>query len=223
MLMVKITRIFFVTFLLLLFSTCGILFPVRKSPYKTFKENSIYKPFDVIIVPGCPYNGKNWNKIMKNRIYWAKFLYDKGYTKNIIFSGGAVYTPYVESKIMALYAISLGIPQQNIFLEEKAEHTTENVYYSYNIAKEKGFKNIALATDPYQVNNIVKFLNKYKLEIKLLPMQYDTMEIMNRLEPKIIAASALVDTSIFISLKDRESFFKRLRGTKGENIILNKD
>jgi len=203
---------------LLFLTSCYVFNPIRKSPYNTFTSNSTYKPYDVIIVPGAPYNGKNWNKIMRDRIFWSKFLFEKGYTKNIIYSGGAVYTPYVESKIMALYAQSLGIPKENIYTEEKAEHTTENVYYSYRLAKEMGFKKIALATDPYQTNNLHGYLKKNKFEISLLPILYDTVSIIKDLEPKILPESALVDTTTFVSIKERESFFKRMRGTMGKNV-----
>jgi uncharacterized SAM-binding protein YcdF (DUF218 family) len=214
----KIEFTFSIFILLILPISCTVISPVRKSPYKTFVSNCVSKPFDVIIVPGIPYNGVSWNSIMKQRVYWSKFLFDNGYASNIIYSGGAVYTPYIESRIMALYAEALGIPKDHIFTEEKAEHTTENVYYSYYLAKEKGFKNIALATDPYQTNNLHSFLKKYKLEIKVLPIQYDTMYVMARNEPKINSTWALADTASFVSIKNRESFIKRLKGTMGKNI-----
>lgn len=212
-------RLLFLAILILLsLTSCYVFSPFRKSPYKMFVSNVSQKPFDLIIVPGAPYNGKNWSKVMRDRIYWSKFLFDNGITKNIMYSGGAVHTPYVESKIMGLYAEALGIPKSNIYTEEKAEHTTENVYYSYKLAKEKGFVKIALATDPYQTNNLHGYLKKNAYDISLLPIQYDTVSIMNKLEPKIVALSAQVDSATFLSLKKRESFFKRTRGTMGKNI-----
>lgn len=207
-----------VALVLFTFTSCYVFNPFRKSPYKMYNSNVSNKPFDLIIVPGVPYNGKNWGKVMRDRIYWSKFLYENGITKNIMYSGGAVYTPYVESKIMALYAEALGIPEANIYTEEKAQHTTENVYYSYKLAKEKGFKKIGLATDPYQTNNLHGYLKKKKYEIALLPIQYDSVAIMNKLEPKIFPISALVDTATFVSLKKRETFLKRMKGTMGKNI-----
>lgn len=205
-------------FLFVVFSTCTVINPVRKSPYKTYVANIIHKPFDVIIVPGIPYDGKKWNSIMAQRIYWAKNLYENKITKNILFSGAAVHTPYVESKIMKLYALELGIPSEHIYIEEKAEHTTENIYYSYNLAKEMGFNNIAIATDPYQINNLRSFLKKQNFDLKLLPIQYDSIVTIKLLEPIIDPSAAKVDSLTFVSLKKRESFFKRLRGTMGKNI-----
>ena len=62
---------------------------------------------------------------------------------------------------MALYGQSLGIPSGNIYIEDKAEHSTENVYYSYKKAKNLGFNRIALATDPYQSKMLKRYLKKY--------------------------------------------------------------
>ncbi|MDQ3045927.1 MAG: YdcF family protein [Bacteroidota bacterium] len=159
---------------------------------------------------------------MRSRIQWAKFLWEKKYANNIMFSGGAVHTPFVESRVMALYGIEMGIPKENIFTEEKAQHSTENVYYSYHLAKERGFNNIALATDPFQTNNLKSFIKKYKMEITLLPILYDTVYVMDKIEPKIDLTWARVDSATFIPLKKREKLFKRLKGTAGKNIDYNK-
>src|SRR5690606_38309843 len=108
------------------------------SAAKTTRASLAHAPFDAIIVPGVPYDGVHWSETMMARVKWSKYLYDKGYAKNIIYSGSAVYTPYVEADIMALYAQSMGIPEEHIFSETRAEHSTENVYYSYRLAKEHG-------------------------------------------------------------------------------------
>ena len=56
--------------------------------------------YDAVIVPGVPFNEPSWDKPMLMRVVWAVHLYKRGITKNIIMSGSAVYTPYVEAKIM---------------------------------------------------------------------------------------------------------------------------
>ena len=106
--------------------------------------------------------------VFKARILWPKYLFENGITKNIIFSGAAVYNPYVEAKIMKMYAESLHIPSANIFIETQPEHYTENVYYSILMAKQMGFKNIAVTTDQYQaiiiiiIKNFIKKLSGFK-------------------------------------------------------------
>lgn len=177
------------------------------------------KTFDVIIVPGVPFENGNWSDVMKIRVYWSKFLYDKGITKNIIYSGSAVYSPYYEAEIMALYAIELGIPKENIFTEIKAEHSTENVYYCYKKALQLGFKSIALATDPYQSKMVKAFIRKeLENEVTMIPIVFDSLRALNpaMIDPTINYQQAF--DSNFVSLKEREGFWKRFRGTLGKNI-----
>lgn len=201
-------------FFLLLFSSCGVFAPSSRQTV----ENSLQSaPFDAIIVPGVPYNGEELSETMRIRLGWAKYLYDNGFTKNIIYSGSAVYSPYVEAKVMALYGESMGIPKENIFIEDKAEHSTENVYYSYQIAKEHGFKKLALATDPFQTNSLRSYIKKFELPVELIPVIYDTLKTLDSIKVKIDASTAKIND--FISIKERESFFKRFRGTMGKNVV----
>jgi hypothetical protein len=187
-------------------------------PEKCYTEALADKPFDAIIIPGFPHDSiKGWDRIVQGRVYWALFLYQKGITKNIIFSGSAVYTPYVESKVMALYAEQLGIPKEHIFVETQAEHSTENLYYSYILAQKQGFHTIALATDPVQSSFLVSYKRKFKLtNLKFIPILYDTLMVMKKADPKINADSAFVKD--FIALPERESLYKRVRGTGGAKI-----
>lgn len=172
------------------------------------------KTYDAIIVPGVPFENGQWSDVMKIRVYWSKFLYDRGIANNIIYSGSAVYSPYYEAEIMALYAIELGIPKEHIFTENKAEHSTENVYYSTKMAKKMGFKQIALATDTYQAKMLKRFIkNTMKGEIDIIPIVYDSLSALN---PIIKFDKAFKEN--FVSITEREGFWKRLNGTRGNNI-----
>lgn len=205
--------------LILAISSCKYFRPKPPELYqKALKE----KPYDVIIVPGVPFNGVSWDTIMKYRVLWATYLYRKGIAKNIIFSGAAVYSPYYESKIMALYGKALGIPARNIFVDTIAEHSTENVYYSYQVAKKQGFKTIALATDPYQSGKLMRFTRKrFKLDIAHIPFVEDSLNVMKGLNPVIDPSSAKVKD--FHSIMETQTKFHRLMGTLGRNIKFEKE
>lgn len=131
---------------LVLFSSFGLKEKVEKSNKKYFSR----APYDVAIIPGYPYSTKPEFALLDCRMNWAKELYDKGIVKNFIFSGGAIHTPYVEAQVMKIIADTLGIPLEHVFLEEHAPHSYQNLTYGTKLAKELGFKNIAVATDPYQ-------------------------------------------------------------------------
>ncbi len=204
---------------LLAFQSCLTRMIDKES--KHFFDKSIEQgSFDAIIVPGYPFDGKKWDKVMKVRVVWSYYLYASGLAKNIIYSGSAVYSPYVESKIMKEYAIALGIPEEHVFIEEEAEHSTENIFLSCKMANAMGFKRVALATDPFQNKWMHKFYKKHDCKMEYLPSQVYIVDSMNIGDPKIFIDSAFVEN--FISIKERESIWQRWRGTQGENIDFEK-
>ena len=186
---------------------------------KLYAEAVAKAPFDAIIVPGVPFNNGRWSRVMKGRVYWSKFLYEKGIAKNIIYSGSAVYSPYEEGKIMVAYAKAIGIPAEHVFSEVRAEHSSENVWYSYRLAQNLGFRRIAVASDPFQTKMLRKFTRKkVSPDIALLPIVEDSLKLMEpaMTDPEIDPAPAYREH--FVNIKQRESLFKRLRGTLGNNI-----
>jgi uncharacterized SAM-binding protein YcdF (DUF218 family) len=199
---------------IILFQSCFFMGPSSRA---RLKKAALQKPFDVVIVPGLPlYNGK-WDTLLKARILWSEFLYRKGYAKKVLYSGNAVYTPWIESRSMALYAGQLGIPKEDILLDTIAEHGTENLFYGYLIAKQNGYDKIALATDPFQCAMLHRFARKnFRNKIFFIPVIYDS--ISDRTGIKIEIDSSACRRSGFVCLQDRENYRKRLKGTRGKNI-----
>ena len=215
----KLNKIFqagyFLLIILLSFNSCTF----SKKECRELLENAMKKKYDVVIVPGVPFKNGKWSYIMKGRVYWSKYLYDKGITKNVIYSGAAVYSPYYESKIMALYAEKIGIQKENIFIDTLAQHSTENVYYSYKKARSLGFERIALASDPFQTKMLKRFTRKVvSPDVGLIPFDADTLLAMQpeMIDPEIDYQKAFVKD--FISLPQRKKFLERFKGTQGKDI-----
>jgi uncharacterized SAM-binding protein YcdF (DUF218 family) len=200
---------------LFVFSSCSYS---KKSAAKLLAEAKT-KSYDIIVVPGVPFNTPEWDRVMRGRVFWSKYLYDLGIAKNIMYSGSSVYSPYYEGDIMALYAEALGIPKEHIFSETKAEHSTENIYYSYKKAKQLGFKTVALASDQFQTKSLSRFSRKkLSKDIGMIPW---VMPIIRELDAKLTTPQIDHQKAFnpdFISIKKREGFWKRLRGTRGKNI-----
>lgn len=198
----------------LFMSSCMLFTP---SAGKLYKRSLAQHPqYDAVIVPGVPFNEPKMDNVMLMRVTWAVHLFKKGYAKNLIMSGSSVYTPYVEGQIMKLYAVALGVPEDKIFVEDKAEHSTENVWYGYHLGKAKGFKTIALATDPFQTKMLYRFGKRRTKEVAFLPVIFDTLRTLPHITPEIDHQS--VKISNFVSLPERESWWKRFKGTRGKNI-----
>ncbi len=212
----RILKSFLIAFTLAALVSSCVMF--RPSPAKLFTRAEKQQPYDVIIVPGIPFDGKNWNSIMKSRVLWSHYLIEEGIAKNVIYSGSAVYTPYVEAKIMAMYGEALGIPRENIFVETEAQHSTENIYNSYQMAKKLGFTRIAVATDPFQSAMLMGFTKRrFKLPIAHIPFKMDNMAMLDDIaDPSIEPEPAYVED--FKAITETQTFWYRMRGTMGKNI-----
>jgi uncharacterized SAM-binding protein YcdF (DUF218 family) len=200
---------------ILLLNTCAF----SPKVCQTLLKESLQKKYDMIVVPGVPFENGQWSAAMKGRVYWSKYLYDQGIALNIMYSGSAVYTPYIEADIMALYAEKLGIRKENIFTETLAEHSTENIYYGYKKARKLGFERIALASDPFQTKMLRRFTRKIvDPYVGLIPIVYDTLSVMESKmsDPEIDFQKAFVTG--FKPLPERETFLERLKGTRGLDI-----
>ena len=207
-------RILFILICVLGFQSCMFLGIRQNKHYKSVEQ---IKPVDVIIVPGLPLYGGKWDTLLKARIIWSDFLIKKGIATNVLYSGNAVYTVWKEGPSMALYATQLGIKNENILIDTIAEHSTENLYYGYLQAKQKGYKTIAVATDPFQCELLRKFAKKnFKEEIYFLPIIYDS--IRQQMKVELTIDTTLTKATHFIPLEQRQDYKERLNGTRGKHI-----
>ena len=204
-----------IIFFLVLLSACSFS---NKASHRLY-DRAATKTYDIIVVPGIPLNDSLvWDPIMTGRIYWAKFLYDKGIAKNIMFSGAAVHTPYYEAMVMALYAEALGVPKDHIYTETMAEHSTENIYYSYKKSKKLGFTSIALASDPYQSKQLRSFAHwRLSRSVGIIPFVIDTLKAMQPTMKNPVIDYSLAFKKDFVPLEKRQSRWKRFKGTLGWN------
>jgi uncharacterized SAM-binding protein YcdF (DUF218 family) len=186
---------------------------------KLFQQAEKNAPYELIVVPGVPLENGQWSSTMKARVVWSVYLFKKGITKNIMYSGAAVSTPYIEAAVMAAYARALGVPAEHIYTEPIAEHSTENIYYGYKKGRSLGFTKIALASDPFQTKMLSGFASK-KLDsaIGLIPMVYDSLQIAMNEVGSISLNFDSLEVKPFRALKEREGFSQRFRGTRGKNI-----
>lgn len=86
----------------------------------------------------------------EERVNYAVELYKKGIAKNIIFSSGA-QSVFPEPYVMKALAVSLGVPEGAIILEDKAANTYENVKKTARILESRGWKTIILVSSPYHM------------------------------------------------------------------------
>ena len=169
-------------FLLAILVLCSS-FGLRDQVLRSNKKYLPKAPYDVIIVPGYPYYETNPPfALLTCRMNWVKELFDQHIASNIIFSGGAIHTAYVEAKVMKIISDTLGIPQNHVFTEERAPHSFQNVTYSVKLAKKLGFKKIAIATDPWQFSYMRLFLGAAP-GVHILSFSPDSLEAQKYFKP----------------------------------------
>jgi uncharacterized SAM-binding protein YcdF (DUF218 family) len=216
----KKSLLFSLLIITITFSSCSLALKRAQTIYSEVSQHQTQ--YDAIIVPGVPLKNGAWDSTMKARVLWSVYLYKNGLTKNIIYSGSAVYTPYYEAVAMGLYAQKLGVSPEHIFYDTLAKHSTENVYYSYKLAKQLGYKKVALATDPFQSVMLKGFTRKrFQSHIQHIPVIFDLIKPMNNLNPSIDADVAFKPS--FKSIVETESLPYRLMGTMGKQIDLGPD
>ncbi|MDI1356479.1 MAG: YdcF family protein [bacterium] len=183
----------------------------------TRRAKAAHPQYDVIIVPGIQFTEPVWDRVLQMRLIWAKHLYDRGLTKNIITSGSAVYSPFVEAEIMKEYLVAMGVPKEHVIVEPRAEHSTENLWYGYKLAKRKGFKTIALASDPFQSKMLYRFAKKRThKEVFFLPVIIDTLRGLPHDAPVINYEPLRIQN--FVPITEKISKRQRFKGTMGRNI-----
>lgn len=198
----------------LVLSSCMLFKPSEEK--LTRRALAAHNSYDAVIVPGVPFKEPYWDRVMQMRVIWAVHLYKRGLTRNLIMSGSSVYTPFVEAKVMKAYAMKMGVPEDHIFIEDRAEHSTENVWYGYKIAQAHHFGNVALASDPFQTKLLLRFGKRRIKNLYYLPVLFDTLRTLSHDTPTIAYEHLRVPN--FVPLPERQSKLERLKGTRGKHI-----
>lgn len=107
---------------------------------------------DAAIVLGAAAWGKNPSPVFKERIRHAVDLYQQQRVEILIFTGGTIKEGYRSEALVGRdYAIKLGVPEQDIVIEDNSRDTYENFLFT-----KKEIRNLSLATflvvsDPYHM------------------------------------------------------------------------
>lgn len=107
--------------------------------------------------------GNSIDAILKARIYAAVLAYKNNRIKKIILSGNGSKNPdndgILESDKMKDLAIRMGIPKDDIIIEDKSNNSVENIEYSFNLIKEP-FDSIAVITSEFHLKRCKAIINK---------------------------------------------------------------
>lgn len=113
----------------------------------------------IILAGGVNYDGTLPSN-PKLRVEKGVELYNQGKAKKIIMSGAYGFwldwlkkaPPIHEAEAMKTYALSLGVPNENVLMEEDSKDTLGNAYFvKVSILEKNNWKNIIVVTSDYHL------------------------------------------------------------------------
>ena len=118
--------------------------------------NEVPQKSDVIIVLGGD---------AANRVGYGAKLYQSGYADKVLLSG----------KDMNQQALSLGISESAILLEDQSMTTFENAQYSLKIVQDQGYKSAIVVTSPYHTRRASIIFTQFfkEIDLTICPVPYD--------------------------------------------------
>lgn len=108
------------------------------------------KPADAIVVLGGGWQEQGELGVSTQERYrYGIKLFQKGYGKYIIFTGGNLRGTPSEAEAMAELALNEGFPEESIIKETNAESTWENALFVKKLLQDNHLQSVVLVTSPY--------------------------------------------------------------------------
>ena len=103
----------------------------------------------------------------EERVHYGVKLYKSGFSDHLVFSSGYKFY-FNEPDIMKALAVSLGIPEENIIVEEKSSNTYKNVLFSKKILDQNKWHKILLVSAPYHMKRVALVTRKIAPDIDVV-------------------------------------------------------
>ncbi|MBR2877430.1 MAG: YdcF family protein [Clostridia bacterium] len=120
------------------------------------------QPSDVAVVLGAAISDGEVSPVYRERINHGIFLYENGYADYLLLTGGFGEGSYKsDSAIAKEYALSQGVPEDKILIEEKSTITEENLEYAKEIMDENGLETAIIVSDPLHMKRAMLMAEDY--------------------------------------------------------------
>lgn len=95
----------------------------------------------------------------------------------VIVSAGRVFEyTSIEAPIVKRFLVDLGVPPNEIILEDKSRDTFENAKYTGDICARAGYKNPILVTSAYHMKRALMSFRKFDMEVTPFPVEFMSYE-----------------------------------------------
>jgi uncharacterized SAM-binding protein YcdF (DUF218 family) len=142
-------------------------------------------PADAIVILGSRINsdGKPSYRL-KARLNRGYDLYQQGFSRKIVVTGGVGREGYSEAQVMADYLKALGVPSSALLLDKNAKNTYQNALFTQRIAKVHGFHSVILVSQYFHITRAklafrkVGFQNIYSAHASMPPELRDLYAVL---------------------------------------------
>ena len=127
-----------------------------------FAEVDDKRQADVAIVLGAGASDGGVSPVFAERINHAVFLYESGYVDKILITGGyGKGNKYSDAYIGKTYAVSCGVSDADIILEEQSTITQENIENASMIMCDNGYETSIIVSDPLHMKRAMLMAEDY--------------------------------------------------------------
>ncbi len=156
---------------------------------------------DVGIVLGAGTSNGKIAPVFRERINHGIDLLQKGQVNYLLFTGGYGEGQKIsDSQCAKNYAMSLGIPANKIYLEEKSTFTFTNLQEAKKVMVQNQLANALIISDPYHMKRAMRMATK--LQINSLPSPTPT----SRYRSKKAKLKLLLSETFFYSFGFLKSY-----------------
>lgn len=140
----------------LLYIICSIWY------YSTLDEK---RRADTIIVLGAAAWYKRPSPVFEERIQHGLWLYQNGYSKKLIMTGGkSLNAPYSEAYVARRFALKKQISADDILIEEASRNTRENLVNAKQLMDENNLKTAIIVSDPFHMKRAMAIADDLGIE-----------------------------------------------------------
>ncbi|CAM5787267.1 YdcF family protein [Brevibacillus borstelensis] len=167
-----------------------VLLTVSHAAYSIWSFASVryWGKTDAAIVLGAAVWDSQPSPVFRERIDHAIWLYQNGYVKGILFTGGkSADSAEAESEVARDYAIKHGVHPADILVENRSTITEENLSFALEVARTANWRSFTIVSDPLHMKRSLAMAHDLGME----------------------AYSSPTPTSAYQSLKTKAPFFLR--------------
>lgn len=120
---------------------------------------------DVAVVLGAGTSSNELSPVFRERANHGIWLYENGYVDFLIFTGGVGEGNTVSDAYIAKeYAISKGVPEEIVLIEERSTITEENLKNTKLLMEEYSLNTAIIVSDPLHMKRAMLMTKDYGIE-----------------------------------------------------------